>query len=176
MSSRTIRFHPTNRSSECRYCHDEGHAIRRCPKLAKKEQRRREKASTARKAKYQPDADGFTMAKSTFRRRVQKGPSAVSGLTHLNNFAAFSEPKTKESTLKKKVTFAKPEKAPAPVLTGSWTKPLKISDEEKVPKTTPTMKFVFPNRKKSIGRWADMADEESDYDSESEDEANIFMW
>ena len=172
MSSRTIRFHPTNRSSECRYCHDNGHAIRRCPKLAKKEQRRREKASAARKAKFQPDADGFTMAKSTFRRRVQKGPSAVSGLTHLNNFAAFSEPKTKEG--KKKVTFAQPEKAPAPVLTGSWAKPLKISNEENkvVPETTPTMKFVFPSRKKSIGRWADMADEESD----SENEADIFMW
>jgi hypothetical protein len=96
----------------------------------------------------------------------------VSGLTHLNNFAAFSEPTTKVS---KKVTFAKPEKAPAPVLIGSWAKPLKISNEEVVPKTTPAIKFVFPNRKKSIGRWADMADELSDDDSD-EEEANIFMW
>jgi len=174
MSSRAVQFRTTNRSSECRYCHDEGHAIRQCPKLAKKEMRRHEKASAARKAKYQPDADGFTMAKSTFRRRVQKGPSAVSSLTHLNNFAAFSEPK--EVTPKKKVTFAQPEKAKALVLTGSWAKPLKISNEEKVvPKTTPTMKFVFPSRKKSIGSWADMADDVSD-DESDEEEANVFMW
>ena len=171
MSSHAVQFHPSRSTSskksgsvECRYCHTLGHYIKMCPKLAEKERRRREKVSSARRAKYRPDEDGFTKPKSTFRRKTQKKAYVVSNTTKLNNFAAFEE--SEAVTPKKKVTFAKPEKAKEPIVIGSWKKPLTITTEKKVVSETSPKKFVLKPKKNSGKRWADLADEESDGEDE----------
>ena len=169
-SRRATQYHTQRRSQdsvECRYCHENGHVIRRCPTLAAKEERRRSKARSYREAVFAPDADGFAKPKRTFRNRSNNQKRFNSSSTHLTRFAALSVEEEKPEPKKKIVAVPKVVKPTA--LKGSWARPLQINQdtEKQAPKPAVLLpKLVLPKRKKA--RWADVADEESDDEFEDD--------
>ena len=155
-------------NSECKYCHELGHIIRGCPKLALKEQRRRR--AGMEKARQRADtlkSGGFVTAKRTFRRRNNKNSGPV--LTFNNRFADFDH--TETSTEPEKVSPAVPKKSKRLALQGSWLTPLEIlvSKGEAVRPIPPPTRIVKKSPTKKP-RWADVADAESDDDSDSDDD------
>jgi hypothetical protein len=181
--SRTRQFHPARSSirkpggwadksqqrqdmanSECKYCHDLGHVIRICPKLARKQQRRRR--AGMEKAKQRTDtlnSGGFVAAKGTFRRRARNNSNVT--LQTMNRFADFDQEDTSPEPVK--VPVATPQKSKRLALRGSWLTPLDIlvSNGEAVQAIPKPQKIVKKHRAKKL-RWADMADDDSDSDDE----------
>ena len=168
-SRRATQYHTQRRSQdsvECRYCHENGHVIRRCPTLAAKEERRRSKARSYREAAFAPDADGFAKPKKTFRNRSNNQKRFNSTSTRLARFAALSVEEEKPEPKKKVV--AVPKVVKPVVLQGSWARPLQINQDTEKPAPKPAVlpKLVLPKRKKA--RWADVADAESDDEFEDD--------
>ena len=169
-SRRATQYHTQRRSKaspvECRYCHQDGHVIRRCPTLAAKEERRRRKARSYRKAAFAPDADGFAKPKKTFRNRSNNQKRFNSSSTRLARFAALSVEEKEPEPKKKVVAVPKVVKPTAPK--GSWARPLQINQDTEKPAPKPAVlpKLVLSKRKKA--RWADVADAESDDEFEDD--------
>ena len=121
-----VRDCTTLANTECKYCHNLGHTTRRCPVLAERDMNRRRRANAQR---YKPDNDGFSQAKNTFRRRVNRDAPVMSSSNRLTTFSALAvevetEPK------KKSVEIAVPAPAKQLPLRGSWKKPLNMEEEE----------------------------------------------
>lgn len=184
----TLQNCQTLANNECGYCHNLGHTTRRCPILAQKEDRRRERVRTAaRNTKLAPDADGFTKAKGTFRRRVNRGPAVITS-TQLDSFGALADSDDESHIPQKKVTVTihRPAVATAAPVSGAWTKPLLVQKAGEVtgdkPRTKPLtvqaagVTSTEPKRATAPKRvrWADVADEESDDDSD-DDEWDMFL-
>ena len=164
-SRRSTQFHSQRRSKaspvECRYCHQDGHVIRSCPTLARKEENRRRRRRAQLDAEYAPDADGFVKAKGTFRRRSGKRVVLNTSTTRLTSFAALGAEEKEPEPKRKVVAVPKVVKPTAPK--GSWARPLQINQDAEKPTPKPAAalpKIVFPKKKKA--RWADIADSESD--------------
>lgn len=173
---RPTQFHTQRRSKdspvECRYCRKDGHVIRSCPTLARKEESRQRRRRAQLDAEYAPDADGFVKAKGTFRRRSGKRVVLNTSTTRLASFAALDVEEKEQGPKRKVVAVPKVVKPTPPK--GSWARPLQINQDAEKPSPKPAPKpaaalpkIVFPKKKKIS--WADAADLDSDDESDDED-------
>ena len=149
-------------TTECKYCHDLGHTTRRCPKLAEKDERSRHMVRATRKSGFEPDTNGYAKARGTFRRRVGKDQRVTKTLP-MGRFAILN---AREAETERMTSI--PSNADTPILNGSWAKPLKVAvaTDSVVTSASPGPQSTYQPKKKQTGRWADMADSESDSDEE----------